>query len=320
MLNNVSNPVIVIFAPTACGKTALATQVFGKSSLSVFKGMGELISADSQAVYKGMNIGTAKPDLQTQKELPHHLIDLVSPEEQFGVGEFVIKADECVRQIHQGGKIPLVVGGTGFYIRNFLLGLTKAPESDETVRRKLKERIALEGNRALYEELKKIDAESASKINLHDEYRICRALEVYYTSGKPLSSYQVPQELRKEFTFCTIILTRERKELYQRIDERIEWMFQNGLVEEVERLKNQGFTKESPGLKAIGYSEFFEEGLSLEEIKSNIKFHSHRYAKRQYTYMRGIPGAVTIHADDSETFLKTITDFLEQQNFQLQES
>ncbi len=296
--------VIVIFAPTACGKTALARELFGKSSLSCFKGLGEVVSADSQAVYKGMNIGTAKPDEKELLDIPHHLIDVVAPDVQFGVGDFLERADDCCEQILKRNHYPIVAGGTGFYIRNFLMGLPVTPISNGEIRDALKLRIEKEGNLALYAELKEKDPCSAKKINVHDAYRIVRALEVLYASGKPLSSYALPSTLRSTFRFLPIILVRDRDDLYNRINERVDRMFLLGLAEEVVRLKDAGLTKDSPGMKAIGYSEFFMPELtSIDQIKERIKKNSRRYAKRQYTFMRDIPGAVTFHAEDKDGIL-----------------
>lgn len=310
-------PVIVIFAPTACGKTALAKDVFGKGSLSCFKDKGEVISADSQAVYIGMDKGTAKPTAVEIQEIPHHLINMVTPDQQFGVGEFMTNGDYCAHEIWSRGKLPVVLGGTGFYIRNFLLGLTKAPESNPEIREAIKIRAQKEGNKQLYYELKQIDPVYAKKININDVYRICRALEVYEVTGKPLSSFSMPDKLRSEYDFLPVILNRSREELYERIDLRVEEMFKDGLPQEIEQLKSQGYDEESPGMKAIGYSEFFLPGLSIEEIKAKIKHNSHRYAKKQYTFMKDIPGAVTIEADDKESFLNLVSNFVSDRGYEL---
>ena len=181
--------VLVIFAPTASGKTALTRELFSPQG-SHFILKAEIISADSQAVYKEMDIGTAKPESDLQKEIPHHLINLLTPDQQYNVSDFVNAADKACEEIAVRGNLPVVVGGTGFYIRNFLYGLAPTPVSDEKLRKELKERIAREGNQVLYEELKKIDPESAAKIHPNDAYRICRALEVYYLSGKKRSEFQ----------------------------------------------------------------------------------------------------------------------------------
>ncbi|HAM78245.1 MAG TPA: tRNA (adenosine(37)-N6)-dimethylallyltransferase MiaA [Treponema sp.] len=314
-------PVIVIFAPTACGKTALAREIFGKSSLSYFKGMGEVVSADSQAVYKGLDIGTAKPSAEERVDIPHHCIDIADPRVQFGVGEWLEEADRACREIASRHKFPIVTGGSGFYIRSFLLGLPSTPESDSEIRRQIKERLAQKGDYALYQELKECDAESAKKIRVHDSYRVCRALEVFYSSGRPLSSFAVPDRLRECYDFCSIILTRKREDLYSRINARVDAMFDLGLCKEVLDLKKQGIGRDSPAMKAIGYGEFFDcqpgiEALEaaqnsgyLDAVKEKIKADSRRYAKRQYTFMRGIPGAVTFDMDDRTAIEQEILRF-----------
>lgn len=293
-------PVVVIFAPTACGKTALIEKTFGKGGLAVFKDRAEIISADSQSVYRGMNIGTAKPSAGEMEQIPYHLVNIADPSEQFGAGEFIEYADRACKDIYSRSKIPVLAGGTGFYIRNFLLGLPVTPASDPAIRESLKQRLESAGSQSIYAELTIADPVSAKRINPHDNYRILRALEVYYTCGRPLSSFALPSEPRKQYDFLTIILTRPREELFSRIDERVEKMFSEGLEEEVQSLVKKGYGADSPGMKAIGYSEFFIPGLNTAQIKERIKLDSRHYAKKQYTFMRGIPGAKTFSADDEE--------------------
>ncbi len=288
----------------------MAEELFGKSSFFRFKEKVEVISADSQSVYKGLDIGTAKPSKEEQKELAYHLIDIIEPTKQFGLGEFMTQADLLCKEIWTRKKIPLLIGGTGFYIKNFLLGCPKTPESLPEIRKQIKQKLLELGKENLYAELQIVDSESANKININDEYRICRALEIFYSSGKPLSSYKVPTQLRKEYDFCTIILKRSREDLYNRIDLRVEKMFEQGLESEVKKLKEQGLTKDSPAMKAIGYSEFFIEGLSQEQIKDRIKNNSHHYAKKQFTFMKGIPNAFIIDADDKQKIKEIVTPFL----------
>lgn len=301
-------PVIVLFAPTATGKTALALKLFGHSSLSFFKNKVELISADSMQVYKGLDIGTAKPDQIEKEELKHHLIDLYEADTQFSVADFVEKADGLCKKIYSEGKIPLIAGGTGFYIRNFILGLPETPVSDEKIRNQIKERLLLEGKEKLYQELQKIDPESAEKINVNDEYRICRALEVYYASGKPRSSFKINKQARDLYDFHVIILERNREELYQRINQRVDAMFEQGLEQEVSSLYLKGCRKNMPGMMAIGYREWFDEEGNLrkdiDKIREEIKRDSRKYAKKQYTFMADIPSAVKIDASDPD---KTFT-------------
>lgn len=300
-------PVVVLFAPTASGKTALSIKLFGKSSLFCFKGRAELVSADSMQVYKGLDIGTAKPDENEKNELPHHLIDILEPDEQFSVADFVSMADSCCREIYGRGKIPLVAGGTGFYIRNFIMGLPETPVSDEKIRNSLKERIKNEGNEALYAELKSVDAESAAKINVNDGYRICRALEVFYSTGKPRSSFKISSKMRENYDFKVIVLEAERAKLYEKINFRVEKMFERGLAGEVRALYEKGFGKSAPGMQAIGYREWFLDDGSLrsdvENVMQEIKRDSRKYAKKQYTYISGIPGALKIDASDEEKMI-----------------
>ena len=305
-------PVLVIFAPTASGKTALTRELFSPQG-SHFILNAEVISADSQAVYKEMDIGTAKPDKSLCNEIPHHLINLLNPDQQYNVSDFVDEADEACQQIYSRGRLPVVCGGTGFYIRNFLYGVAPTPISDEKLRNELKERIAREGNDALYEELKKIDSESAEKIHPNDAYRICRALEVYYLTGQKRSSFK-PEgqgQLRSKYDFLFIVLEPQREVLYERIRQRVDMMFDAGLENEVRSLIAKGYTKETPGMKAIGYSEWFESN-NIEEIREAIKHHSCKYAKKQYTYIRDIPGSTVIDFSGSEEDFEKITGLIKQ--------
>lgn len=309
------NSVLVVFAPTASGKTALTRELFSKKGSHFFCN-GEIISADSQSVYKGMDIGTAKPETELQKQIPHHLIDILTPDQQFNVSDFVDMADECCNQIIARGNLPVVCGGTGFYIRNFLYGVPPTPQSDEKLRNELKNRIQTEGNQALYEELKRVDPESASKIHVNDAYRICRALEVYYLTGKTRTSFQIEAKLRDKFNFIFLVLNPKREVLYKRIEDRVQIMFDQGLKTEVQKLIEQGYTKDSPGLKAIGYSEWFEnEDENI--IKEEIIHHSCKYAKKQYTYIRDIQGSRIVDYSGSEENFIEIINILKE-NLQIQ--
>ena len=313
-MENKRIPVIVIFAPTASGKTALTKELFCKSG-SHFILNAEIVSADSQAVYKKMDIGTAKPDELLCKEIPHHLINLVEPDEQYNVADFVTAADKACQEIYERGKLPVVCGGTGFYIRCFLYGLPKTPESNEQIRENIKLRLESEGKEALYAELQVIDPESAAVISPNDAYRICRALEVYYTTGKTRSSYKLENQLREKYDFTFIVLEPPRDLLYERIRQRVEKMFEAGLENEVRELIKKGYTKDSPGMKAIGYSEWFtDDGKiadDIEEIKEAIIHHSCKYAKKQFTYIKDIPGSIIIPfcatKEDVEKVAETIS-------------
>lgn len=310
MADSAKIPVIVFFAPTATGKTALTLELFGSGSFFDFKNKAEILSCDSQAVYKYFDIGTAKPTPEERAAVPYHLVDFADPAIQFGLGEFMEEADRFCGEIWSRKNVPVLCGGTGFYARNFILGAPTTPESDEKIRVHIKEKLAELGKESLFAELKIVDPLSARKININDEYRICRALEVFYTSGKPLSSYALPDVPRSQYEFLTIILNRDKDDLYRRIDLRVEKMFEEGLAEEIEKLKSMGYTKDTPAMKAIGYSEFFIDGLSVDQVKEKIKNDSHHYAKKQYTFMRGIPGAVTVDADDKDRVARLVGDFI----------
>lgn len=301
-------PVIVIFAPTASGKTALTGDLFSPSG-SHFVLNAEVISADSMQVYKYMDIGTAKADPEFCEKIPHHLINLVTPDVQFTVADFLKMADEKCEEIYTRGKLPVVVGGTGFYIRSFLFGLPETPESDENLRNQLKSRIETEGNEILYKELQSVDPESASKIHVNDAYRIVRALEVFYSTGKKRSDFIVEKNLRDKFDFLFIVLQPPRELLYERIRNRVDVMFQQGLVQEFNSLVERGYSKDTPGMKAIGYSEFFEYE-DIETVKDRIKHDSCKYAKKQYTYINDIPGSVVVDFTASDSDIKKVAEII----------
>jgi tRNA dimethylallyltransferase len=271
-----------------------------------------------------MDIGTAKPDAALRAALPHHLIDIRNPDEQFNAGEFVRLADAACADIAGRGGLPVVSGGTGFYLKNFVLGLSEAPPSDPLVTTALKEALRRGGTGPLMEELARCDPASAARIHINDAYRLLRALEVYRTNGRPLSSYAsfgAGEGFRPEYRFLIIALRREREEVYRRINRRCAAMFRAGLAAEVRALYEAGYSPNDPGLRAIGYREFFVEEPSgayrLSEELAAIEIlaarNSRHYAKRQLTYFASIPAVTWIDAADDpvgrirgelESFLK----------------
>jgi len=302
-------------------------RLFGSGGL--FPGKAEVVSADSMQVYRGMDIGTAKPSAEERAQLPHHLIDIRNPDEQFNAGDFVRLAGEAALDIARRGALPVISGGTGFYLKNFILGLPEAPPSDAGIRAALKEELREKGAAALMEELARFDPVSAGKIHLNDEYRLLRALEVLRTSGRPLSSFGVSgaqavnvadaaQAAETEFrSRCRFVITglfRPREELYRRINDRCAAMFSQGLCDEVRRLYDKGYTPRDPGLRAIGYHEFFVQeepdvyrlSQDITGVQALIAQNSRRYAKRQMTFFASLPGAQWIEAgsDDAETAKK----------------
>jgi tRNA dimethylallyltransferase len=293
--------VLVIFGPTASGKTDLLLRLFGSTSAQ----KAEVVSADSMQVYRGMDIGTAKPSPEERLQLPHHLIDIRNPDEQFTAGDFVRLAREVIDDISGRGNIPIVSGGTGFYLRNLVLGLPEAPPSDKAIRDALKLELQRNGAAALMEELARLDPVSAGKIHLNDEYRLLRALEVQRLCGRPLSSFNSIGDGAPGYDFRVIGLYRPREELYRRINERCAAMFANGLPEEVQKLYDSGYTPRDPGLRAIGYREFFVEdpptsgvfrlSQDIAGVQALVAMNSRRYAKRQITFFSSLPGAQWIN-------------------------
>ena len=305
-------PVLVVFGPTASGKTALSSRLF-LSGLSGFpSGRVEIISADSMQVYRRMDIGTAKPDPQFLQLLPHHLLDICEPDQQFCAGDFVRLADTACKDIYSRGKLPVILGGTAFYIQNFIYGLPDTPVSDPAERSLLKERAEKEGLSILYRELLAADPVSASIIHPNDGYRIIRALEVFLSSGRPRSSFRLPFHYRSPYRFFVISLDRPREELYRRIDLRVLGMMEAGLRTEFEALRREGFTSSDPGMQAIGYREFFDAengNAGIDTIVARIQQDSRKYAKRQETYIRSLPDIHHMDADDFDTILAAVRSF-----------
>jgi tRNA dimethylallyltransferase len=293
-------PVFILFGPTACGKTALLEALFCCTGLSA-----EIISSDSMQVYRGMNIGTAKPDASLCKRLPHHLIDILEPCEQFNSGDFVRLACENVLKITSRHALPVISGGTGFYINNFINGLPEAPPSCDAIRATLKTELAEKGAAHLMAELEASDPVSASRIHINDEYRLLRALEVTRLTGSPLSSFKVAASCDRKNTLI-VGLECNRDTLYERINKRCAAMISAGLYDEVQSLFKKGYTPKTSALKAIGYKEFFDENDSIIKNNSfNIEYaqnliakNSRNYAKRQITYFKNIANVVHVSLDN----------------------
>ena len=304
MPDTTSIPVIILFGPTASGKTAVLEELFAAPGPAF---PAEIISADSMQVYRGMDIGTAKASAGLMSRLPHHLIDIRDPREQFHAGDFVHLADEACLDITNRGKLPVISGGTGFYIKNFVLGLPETPPSDPGIREELLAERERSGIEPLAKELEACDPVSFARIHINDEYRILRALEVFRSSGKPLSGYAQTgsnRVNRPDYRFLTLGLRSSRDDLYRRINRRCSLMFQEGLPGEVAGLYAAGYGPGDPGLKAIGYKEFFiqngdktfrltEDLAGVEEL---IARNSRRYAKRQILFFSSLPDVVWVDA------------------------
>jgi len=274
------NRIITIVGPTATGKSALAIR------LALALG-GEIVSADSRQVYKYMDIGTAKPSLEDQAAIPHHIIDIIYPDENFTLATYQELAFQAIADIQRRGKLAFLVGGSGLYVRAVTGGLSipkVAP--DPELRRRLEKRAEQEGYQVLYSELLKADPIAAEKIDPRNVRRVIRALEVCLTAGVPFS--QLKKASPKVAT-VTIGLTTAREDLYKRIDSRVDDMIERGLVDEVKWLIDRGYSPDLPAMSGLGYKQivsYLKGETSLEETVQRIKFETHRFARHQYAWFR----------------------------------
>ncbi len=308
------NNVLAIFGPTASGKTDLLKKLFVDTGLS---SRVSVISADSIQVFRGLDVGSAKPDAGFLSTLPHKLIDIIEPDKDFSVGDFVRLADEACRECVSQGRLPVISGGTAYYLRGFIMGIPETPQISGEIRVEVLEELRIRGPESLRAELLRVDPESHARIHANDTYRLTRALEVFRGTGRPLSSFPVPDRPREDWNVLAIGLERPRDELNERIRERVELMFEKGLAAEVLGLLGQGYTKGSPGLKGIGYAEFIEAYTQygadfmkhqeiLDEVREAIILHTRQYAKRQMTFMRSLPGVQWFAPDSVEAIKKAI--------------
>ncbi|MCX7678589.1 MAG: tRNA (adenosine(37)-N6)-dimethylallyltransferase MiaA [Spirochaetes bacterium] len=268
--------------PTAVGKTELSLEL---ASLGF-----EIISADSVQVYRYLDIGSGKPTVWERTIVRHYCIDIVDPDYNFTAGDFCRYADESVREIERNGKLPLFVGGTGLYINAYFFGLSGIPLVDESIKRALKNELKERGLRALYEELRIFDPVFAGRIHQNDTQRILRGLEVFRQCGKPLSSFFGKTERRITNSTLFIGLRLEREQLRKRINQRVDAMLKEGLVEEVQKLREKGYGPDLKSMRSIGYAETnqYLDGCITrrEELAERIKINTARYAKRQMTWFK----------------------------------
>jgi tRNA dimethylallyltransferase len=294
----------ILTGPTASDKTEIGFNVARKIG-------GEIISADSMLFYLGMDIGTAKPSLSMREIVPHHFIDIIYPWESYSVGKYVKDVEDLIGDISRGKRKFLIVGGSPLYIKGIIDGIFNGPEADWNIRSEL-ERIAEEkGNLHVHEILQRIDPVKADELHPNNLRRIIRAIEVYRKTGKQASALQKQYKLaRKSYKFKIICISREREDIYRRIGERVETMFDNGLVDEVRSLLDnpEGLSKQAR--QALGYKEVIEylEGrLTLDDAKEKVKLNTRRFAKRQMTWFRSFPDVQWLEAGEHED-LKTISE------------
>lgn len=281
---NPKNKLIVLTGPTAVGKTALSIQLARKTG-------GEIISADSMQVYRYMDIGSAKITKTQMEGVPHHLIDVLDPDEEFHVFRFQEMAKEALNGIYERGHIPIVTGGTGFYIQALLYDIAFGEEKPHSAIRERLEKTAKEkGSAFLHEALKKVDPDSADAIHPNNQKRIIRALEFYELNGSPISGHN-QKERKKDaaYDFCYFVLDDERELLYRKIDERVDAMLADGLIAEVQRLKEMGFKNDLVSMQGIGYKEiraYLDGECTLDEAVYRMKRDTRHFAKRQLTWFR----------------------------------
>ncbi len=273
--------VVALVGPTAVGKTALSLRLAHTLG-------GEIISADSRQIYRGMDIGTAKATPQEQALVPHHLLDIAAPDEQLTLAHYKALADAAIRAIWSRGKLPLLVGGTGLYVRAVLEGW-RVPEvpPNEALRQRLYQQAEREGHKSLHRALAAVDPEAAQSIDARNVRRVVRALEVYHETGQPISQLQGKEP--PHYDVLRIGLTMPRSALYARIDARVEAMLANGLVEEVRSLLAQGYGPDLPALSGLGYrqiAQYLAGEIGLEEAVALIKRHTRRFVRQQYNWFR----------------------------------
>jgi tRNA dimethylallyltransferase len=278
----VEQRVIVIAGPTCSGKSYVGLKLAELIN-------GEIVSADSRQIYKRLNIGTAKPSTKELKIAKHHFINILNPDEDYDANKFSIEAEKVISDIHKRNKTAIIVGGSGLYIKALVDGIVDSADKDEDLRNELLNKKEKYGNEFLYNELIKVDPNSAKKMLPQNWKRVIRALEVFYLTGKPIWQHHNKQNKNSKFNFYEIGLNWNREVLYSRIEERVDKMIEDGLIDEVTGIFNDGYDKNLNSLNTVGYKEiisYLENKITLERAIELIKRNTRRYAKRQLTWFR----------------------------------
>ncbi len=289
-------PLLILTGPTSVGKTA--------ASIGLAKALGcEIISADSMQVYRGCDIGSAKIRPEEMQSVPHYLIDEFDPEEDFNVMIFRNKAKEAIDRIYANGHIPLLVGGTGFYLQAVIKDIDFTEEDTSDLRAELEAEMVRIGPQRMHDRLREVDPESAEAIPMNNQKRVIRALEYFLATGRTISEHNKEQHARKSpYTFRYYCLTREREALYRRIEERIDQMMEEGLEQEVRALKERGCTRDLVSMQGLGYKEilsYLDGECTLDEAIAQIKLGTRHFAKRQLTWFRREEDVIWV---DKDTF------------------
>ncbi len=295
-------PLVVIVGPTAVGKSRIAIEIAKRFET-------EIVTADSRQVYRGMDIGTDKPSRASWQGISHHLIDLVNPDDTFNTGLFRQHAVEAIGRLYQHRQLPLVVGGTGLYVRTLLQGLCEAPASDPVMRAQLRAEAQEEGPDRFYARLVAVDPTTAARLHPRDTSKVIRALEVHRLSGRTMSDFQEQHGFaERPFSALVIGLNRERSALYRRIEERIDWQLAHGLLEETKRLLDQGYTRDCAAMKGLGYRQvaaYLAGEYDQAEMVRRFKRDTRRFSKRQMTWFRREPSIDWLMVPEPETFEET---------------
>jgi tRNA dimethylallyltransferase len=302
-------PIWILTGPTASGKTDIAIHIAEKIN-------AEIVSADSMLVYRGMDIGTEKPPLAVRNRIPHHLIDMVNPWEEYSVGQYRKDFDIVAQRLYQQGKAFIVAGGTALYLKAIVDGLFEGPSADWEYRDRLRSVVLEKGPDYLHKMLAGVDSETAAKLHPHDQKRIIRALEVFKTTGRPISSLQTQFGHKNPKYHCTIAaIEYDRDVLYKRIEARVDRMFLRGLVDEVRTLLSNPLGLSKQASQALGYKEvvdFLHEKYTLPEVTAEIKKRTRRFAKRQMTWFRSFSDIHWIHASVHDDALSLSERVLQQ--------
>nr|MBI3614550.1 tRNA (adenosine(37)-N6)-dimethylallyltransferase MiaA [Nitrospirota bacterium] len=294
-----AKPLVALVGPTAVGKSRVG--ILLAKALDT-----EVLTADSRQVFRGMDIGMDKPTVAERQGVPHRLIDLVEPDQPFNVGLYRRHALEEIGRLHEAGKLPLLVGGTGLYVRALLRGLWDGPAADWVLRGRLEAEAHDRGIGALYQELSRVDPASAQRLHPHDQVKIVRALEVYRLSGRPLSE-AIHEHAFGESPFSSLVigLTRDRAALYRRVDARVDEQLAKGLLEETRSLLAKGYDRQLGSMKGLGYRQmagFLAGEYSYDEAVRLLKRDTRHFAKRQLTWFRKEPGLIWLRIEGRDTF------------------
>jgi len=296
--------IIIICGPTGIGKTSFAIKAAKRFN-------GEIIGADSMQIYKHLDIGTAKPDTEELKSATHHLVDFLDPKKDFDAGMYVKEADKAIKDIIARGKLPIIAGGTGLYIRALLHGLFRTTPADEKILEQLTKELAKKGSLHLYQKLEQCDPDAAKKIHSNDSFRVIRALEVYQTTGRKISDRQKNHNFDDvRYENLKIGLHMDRKMLYERINKRVDIMLNQGLLKEVTTLVENGVTFDLKPMQSIGYKHmamFLKGEVDWDEMVRLLKRDTRRYAKRQFTWFsrdKDINWLVPAQFDQAEILIK----------------